>query len=195
MRLVLTLTLVNLVFAHQQVMADANDGELFGFELGSSYQEQDKKDHDDGRLVLIATQSPVKPDAIDTVYVLVTPISRSIGKIAGESWYESGEDAIVSYERFRSILRSKYDNWESVERSEIHLQGTQFTDDDYMINLQVSGPHRDSGVQHTGKPFQFVLSISYKVASASATEFELMANEEIKNSKAAAFKDSDTRGL
>lgn len=195
MRLVLTLTLVYLLLAHQQVMADANDGELFGYELGSSYQEQDQKDHDDGRLVLIATQSPVKPDAINTVYVLVTPISRSIGKIAGETWYESGEDAIVSYERFRSILRSKYDNWESVERSEIHLQGTQFTNDDYTINLQVSGPHRDAGVQHTGKPFQFVLSISYKVASASATEFELMANEEIKNSKAAAFKDSDTRGL
>ena len=196
MRLYVTLALLVMPYAGpQQAFADANDGDLFGFALGALYGEKDNKSNDDGRLVLIATSAPVKPDAIDAVYVLVTPISRTIGKIAGESWHASGEDAIVSYERFRSILRSKYDNWESVERSELHLQATQLKHGDYTLNLQVSGPHRDSGVEHGGKPFQLVLSLSYAVASQSAAEFELMANEEIREAKSSAFSDGETRGL
>ena len=49
--------------------ADANDGDFFGFQLGTRYLEADDRRHDDQRLVLVATKDPVKPDAIDQSYL------------------------------------------------------------------------------------------------------------------------------
>lgn len=177
------------------VNADANDGELFGFSLGANYAADDQKAHDDGRLVLIATHNPVKPDAINTVYVLVTPLSRTVGKIAGESWFESGEDAIVAYERFRSILRNKYAGWQSEERSDVHYQATRFLHQDYALSVQVSGPHRDNSASQPDKPFQLVLTLAYQAATPSAIDFEMMASEEIRQAAVSNAAEEDVRGL
>ena len=175
--------------------ADANDGDLFGYTLGDQYHEADNKPQDDARLVLVATQNPLKPDAIEVVYVITTPISRSIGKIAGESWFESGEDAIVAYERFRSILREKYNHWESEERSEMHYQGVRFSSGDHVLSVEASGPHRDNITKHSERSFQFLISLSYRPTTAAAIDFEAMANEEIKQAKVEKFSEEEVRGL
>ena len=176
-------------------LADANSGEFFGFELGARYLDTDDRQHDDQRLVLVATKNPVKPDTIDSVYVLVTPVSRSIGKIAGEAWFQSGEDAIVAYERFRSFLRNKYDNWNSEEQSDVNRQVSQFTNGDYALVLQVTGPHRTGTASPIDKPFQLVLTLAYAAGTTKANEFEAMAAAEIREAANANLEEKDIRGL
>lgn len=175
--------------------ADANDGELFGYRIGATYDEADNKPLDDGRLVLLATLSPVKPDAIETVYVMATPVSRTIGKIAGESWFDSGEDALVAYERFRAILREKYPDWQSQERSDVHYQGSNMRSGDYSLAIQVSGPHRDNQPNSRSRPYQLVISLGYAAATGAAGEFELLADREIQQAAAEKFSEDDLRGL
>ena len=184
-----------LVLVSSQVWADANDGDLFGFRLGDRYTEKDTKSQDDGRVVLVATKNPVKPDAIDTVYVLVTPISRSIGKIVGESWFESGEDAIVAYERYRTILRQKYPDWESEERSDVHYQGTAMNSNNLSLSVQVSGPHRDNATAPHTKSFQLVLALAWEPGTPPALDFEAQANEETRRVAIDGISEDEVRGL
>ena len=184
-----------MLFSSAAALADANDGDLFGFALGDSYKETNDKPQDDARLVLIEAQNAVKPTGIDTVYVLVTPVSRTIGKIAGETWFGSGEDAIVAYERFRSILRKKYADWETEERSEQHYQGARFQSGNYALSVQASGPHRGNLGKYPDRPFQLVLALSYRPSVAAAVEFEALANAEIKQVTAEQFSEDEVQGL
>ena len=184
-----------MLFSPAAAMADANDGDLFGYALGDTYTETDDKPQDNARLVLIAAQNPVKPTGIETVYVLVTPISRTIGKVAGETWFASGEDAILAYERFRSILRNKYSNWETEERSEQHLQAARFQSGNYALSVQASGPHRGSLVKFPDRPFQLVVALSYRPSVAAAAEFESLANAENKQVAADQFSEDEVQGL
>jgi hypothetical protein len=176
-------------------MADANDGDLFGYSLGERYTEQLSEPGNAGRLILIATQNPVKPAAIEKVYVLVTPVSRTIGKIAGEAWFESGEDALVTYERFRTILRNKYKGWESEERSEQHLHATRFWAAGNALNVQVSGPHRGDLVTSAEQPFRLQITLSYQPTTAAAVEFERLANGEIEQTAAGKYTEDELQGL
>jgi len=184
-----------MLFSVRVAFADANDGDLFGYTLGDSYTEPDNNPQDDARLVLIAVQNPLKPTGIDTVYVLVTPVSRTIGRIAGETWYASGEDAIVAYERFRSILRNKYSDWKTEEQSAQHFQTARFQSGDYVLSVQASGPHRSNIAKFPERPFQFVVTLSYQASAYAAIEFESLANEEIKQVAADRFSEDEVKGL
>ena len=184
-----------IVLSSGSAIADANAGDLFGYSLGDSYAESDDKPRDDARLVLIATQNPVKPTGIETVYVLVSPVSRTIGRVAGETWFASGEDAIVAYERFRSILRKRYSDWETEERSEQNFQGAVFRSGDYALSVKASGPHRDNLANSRERPFQLVVSLSYRPSTVAAAEFESLANNEIKETTANRFSEDEVQGL
>lgn len=174
---------------------DANDGDLFGYSLGTRYTGQPYEPTNLGQLVLITAQNPVKPSAIEQVFVLVTPISRSIAKIAGETWYESGEDALVAYEQFRFILRKKYSHWESDETTQQNVHASRLWSGDYELSVRVSGPHRDNPLMPPDKSFQFLIALIYRPSTSAAMKFEEMANAEIKQSAAGEFSEDETRGL
>jgi hypothetical protein len=175
--------------------ADANDGDLFGYTLGSRYLEQESEPAADGQLVLIAAQNPVKPAAIENVYVLVTPVSHTIGKIAGETWFESGEEALVAYERFRGILRDKYGDWETQERTDQQFHASRFWMGDNELNVQVSGPHQGDLGMSSERVFRFTIALSFQPSSDAAVRFETLANEEIAKSTASRFTEEETQGL
>jgi len=191
----LSIMLPVLLFYTTNAAADANDGDLFGYSLGDRYTEQESEPRDNGQLALIATQNPVKPAAIEKVYVLVTPVSRTIGKIAGETWYESGEDAIVAYERFRAILRDKYGDWETREQTEQQFHTSRFLMGDYDLNVQVSGPHRGDLGASSKQAFRFMIALSFQPSSDAAIRFESLANEEIAQSTAGRFTEEEIQGL
>ena len=175
--------------------ADANDGDLFGSSLGERYSEQGNEEPGNGELLLIAASNPVKPTAVDRVYVLLTPISRSIGKIAGETWYESGEDALVEYERFRLILRDKYSHWESDEKAEQHFHVSNFVSGDYKLTLQVSGPHEGDQAGPYNRAFRFLLTLNFNPKTKAAIDFETMAKAEIDQSAAGRYSKEEVQGL
>jgi len=194
---VLALTAVFAIstFFAETTQADANDGELFGYALGKQYARQEDESQTGGQLLLIEAKDPVKPKSIDKVFVLLTPVSRSIGRIAGETWYASGEDAIVTYERFRVILREKYGAWESEERTEQNVHASRFSDGIHELNLHVSGPHRDGIAPSASHEFRFLLTLSYLPSTKQALAFDALAKKEMQQSATSTYSDEDTKGL
>jgi hypothetical protein len=191
----LTAVLLALLSYAEASRGDANDGELFGYSLGTRYSEQQDEQIVSGKLLLLAARDPVKPAAIAQVFVLISPISHSIGRIAGETWYESGEDALVAYEQFRIILRKKYSNWESEEQTRQQFHASRFWSGDYELSVRVSGPHSENPNMPPNKTFQFLITIIYKPGTTAASEFESMANAEIKQSAMGNFSEDEVRGL
>jgi hypothetical protein len=187
--------LLPLLFHAAASNADANDGGLFGFSLGDRYTEQVVEVLDEGQLVLISTRNPVKPADIEQVYVLVTPISHSIGKIAGETWYESGEDAVVAYERFRAILRNKYSGWDTDERTEQHYHASRFWAGNHELNVQASGPHNGEMGESLEQAFLFRIVLSYLPSTPAAIEYESLANAEIEQSASGKYSEEEVQGL
>lgn len=175
--------------------ADANDGELFGYSLGMKYSESTDKQRQNAPLVLITAESPIKPSAVEQVFVLASPVSHTIGKIIGETWYESGEDALVAYEQFRIILRKKYGEWEHNEITQQTFHASQFRTEKYDLNVQVSGPHRDNPLMPPNRTFQFQISLAFRASTSAAVEFENLADVEFKRSTTGTFSDDELRGL
>ena len=175
--------------------ADANDGDLFGYALGDQYAIQEIQSQGGGQLLLIDSQDPIKPKTIDNVYVLLTPITHSIGKIAGETWYASGENAIVEYERYRVILRDKYGDWASEETTEQKFHVSRFSKGNHELVVQVSGPHSADLAPSTSRVYRFLLSLSFKPGTEEAASFEAMANKEIEQSTAGRYSGDDVKGL
>ncbi len=191
----LSVFLLTLLSYSNIARGDANVGDLFGYSLGTPYTEQIHESTETVQLVLITAENPVKPSTIDKVLVLVTPISRSIGKIAGETWYESGEDALIAYEQYRMILRKKYSQWESDETTRQNIHASRFWSGDYELSVRVSGPHSDNPMMPPGKTFQFLITLIYKPSTSASMEFEKLADAEIKQSAAGEFSEDEIRGL
>jgi len=168
---------------------------LFGYELGDRYTTQQNDSQGGGKLLLIEARDPVKPRSIDKVYVLLTPVTHSIGRITGETWYTSGENAIVEYERYRVILRQKYGDWESEERTEQSFHMSRFSKGDHELILRVSGPHRGDLAPSESHVFRFLLTLNYKPSTEKSVTFEAMANKEIEQSGVGIFSQDDTQGL
>lgn len=193
--LALTAALAISTFFAETTHADASDGELFGYALGKQYTEQDDESQTGGQLSLIEAKDPVKPKSIDKVFVLLTPVSHSIGRIAGETWYASGEDAIVAYERFRVILREKYSAWESEERTEQNIHASRFSDGVHELNLHVSGPHGDDTAPSASHVFRFLLTLSYLPSTEKAMAFDALAKKEMQQSATGKYSQDDLKGL
>ena len=174
---------------------DANDGDLFGYSLGARYSEQQDEQVGSGQLLLLPARNPVRPAAIEQVFVVISPISHSIGRIAGETWYESGEDALVAYEQFRNILRKKYSDWESDEQAQQQFHVSRFWSGDFELSVRASGPHKDTPNMPPNRSYQFLITMIYKPGTAAASEFDSMASAEIKQSATGAFSEDEVRGL
>jgi len=94
------------------VLADANDGQFMGYELGTKYpaSPQDVEVLTTGNL-LFEAENPTKPADIVQVSVITTPGSQTIGYIIAASWYETEEDAREAGRRYAELLRAKYPDW------------------------------------------------------------------------------------
>ena len=191
----LTTVLLASIFYTAISRGDVNNGDLFGYGLGDRYATQQNESQGGGKLLLIEARDPVKPRSIDKVYVLLTPVTHSIGRIAGETWYASGEDAIVEYERYRVILRQKYGDWESEERTEQNFHMSRFSKGNHELILRVSGPHQGDLAPSESHVFRFLLTLNYKPSTEKAVAFEAMANKEIEQSGAGNYSKEDLKGL
>ena len=95
------------------VVADANDGEFMGYELGTMYPTQPQHvETTAAGTLLIAAENPTKPDDIVQVSLVATPESRTIGYINAASWYETEGEARDFGRRYVDLLRAKYPDWD-----------------------------------------------------------------------------------
>ena len=75
------------------VVADANEGQFMGYELGTEYPAlpRDVEVTTVGNL-LIEAENPTKPADIAQVSLVATPETRTIGYIIAASWYATEGD-------------------------------------------------------------------------------------------------------
>ena len=94
-------------------IADANDGQFMGFQLGESYPAEPRHSEitASGNLLIMA-EEPVKPASIDEVSLVATPKSRTIGYIAATSWHDTEEAARANGRRYAEALRTLYPDWD-----------------------------------------------------------------------------------
>lgn len=107
------LILILLVFLPGIAMADANDGEFMGYQLGSNYQSganTQQRETTTGNLIVIAEQ-PVKPNNIVEVSLLTTPETLTIGHINASSWFKTEAEARAFGRQYVDLLRAKYPDW------------------------------------------------------------------------------------
>jgi len=111
--MLIRLTLMLLVFSPGIAMANANDGEFMGYQLGSNYQSganTQQRATTTGNLIVIAEQ-PVKPNNIVEVSLLTTPETLTIGHINASSWFETEAEARAFARQYVDLLRAKYPDW------------------------------------------------------------------------------------
>ena len=112
----LLVTLVVAVLSGPVALADANDGELFGYRLGDRYIVGPDTSafmiglggHDAMRVV---ADQAVMPDDFSEVQILCTAGSCQIGAISGIIKPASQQEAIETADRYLRLLRKLYGDW------------------------------------------------------------------------------------
>jgi hypothetical protein len=108
------ITLILLVAMPGVVLADASQGEFMGYLLGSDYQPREntrRRTTTSGNLIVIA-ESPIKPQDIAEVSLLVTAETLTIGYIAASQWFRTENEAREFGKKYADLLRAKYPNWQ-----------------------------------------------------------------------------------
>jgi hypothetical protein len=180
------------------VVADANEGQFMGYELGTEYPAppQDVEVTTAGNL-LIKAENPTKPADIVQVSLIATPESRTIGYIIAASWYATEGEAREVGRRYVELLRAKYPGWDfGRELMDASLRIVEVNLDKAPYNLQLRlgrdeydgrsmwrismglGWHRESKEWHAWQN-----KAATEHAAAKATEYEQL------------MKESDIRGL
>jgi hypothetical protein len=180
------------------VVADANEGQFMGYELGTEYPTPplDVEITTAGNLLIVA-ENPTKPADIVQVSLVATPESRTIGYIIAASWYATEGEAREVGRRYVELLRAKYPDWDfGRELMDASLRIVQVNFDKAPYNLQLHlvrdeydgrnmwrismglGWNRESKELHAWRN-----KAATEHAAAKATEHEQL------------MKESDTRGL
>ncbi len=119
-------------------LADANDGELFGYRLGDRYVVgSDTSAHVIGlaghdALRIVADQA-VTPDDVSEVQILCTVGSCRIGAISGIIKPASQQAAMETADRYVRLLRNLYRDWAASE--EPHSQIVTLRKSPYVIQV------------------------------------------------------------
>ena len=180
------------------VVADANEGQFMGYELGTEYPAppQDVEVTTAGNL-LIEAENPTKPADIVQVSLVATPESQTIGYIMAASWYATEGEAREVGRRYVELLRAKYPDWDfGRELMDASLRIVEVNFDKVPYNLQLRlvrdeydgrsmwrismslGWHRETKEWHAWQN-----KAAREHAAAKATEYEQL------------MKESDVRGL
>ncbi len=180
------------------VVADANEGQFMGYELGTKYPTPplDVEVTAVGNL-LIEAENPVKPADIVRVSLVATPESRTIGYIIAASWYATEDEAREVGRRYVGLLRAKYPDWDfGRELMDASLRIVEVNFDKAPYNLQLRlvrdeyegrsmwrismglGWHREARELHAWQN-----TAATEHVTAKATEYEQL------------MKESDIRGL
>ena len=179
-------------------IADANDGQFMGYELGTEYPTPPREiEITTAGNLLIEAENPTKPSNIVQVNLVATPESQTIGYIIASSWYASEGEAREVGRRYVELLRAKYSDWDfGREMMDASLRIVELNFDKAPYNLQLSlrrdeydgrsmwrfsmglGWHRESKEWHAWQN-----RAATEQAAGKTTEHEQL------------MKDSDIRGL
>ena len=180
------------------VVADANEGQFMGYELGTEYPAppQDVEVTTAGNL-LIEAENPTKPADIVQVSLVATPESRTIGYIIAASWYATEIEAREVGRRYVELLRAKYPDWDfGRELMDASLRIVEVNLDKAPYNLQL----RLGRDEYDGRSmWRISMGLGWRRESKEWHEWQNKAATEHAAAKATEYeqlmKESDIRGL
>lgn len=180
------------------VIADANDGQFMGYELGAEYPTSplEVEVSTTGNLLILA-ENPVKPADIAQVNLVATPDSRTIGYIAAASWHVTEDEAREVGRRYVELLRAKYPDWDfGRELMDASLRIVEVNFDKPPYNLQVSLQREE----HDGRSmWRFSMGLGWQGVSnewrawKNKAATEQAATKETEHEE--LMQESDVRGL
>lgn len=145
-------------------LADANDGQFMGYQLGDNYPAELRHSEitTSGNLLIVA-EDPVKPASIDEVRLVATPKSRTIGYIAATSWHDTEEAARADGRRYAEALRTLYPDWDfGRELMDARLRIVEVNLDKSPYHLQL----RLDRDQHDGRDmWRFTMGLGWEEGS------------------------------
>ena len=180
------------------VVADANEGQFMGYELGTEYPAppQDVEVTTAGNL-LIEAENPTKPADIVQVSLVATPESRTIGYITAASWYATEGEARKVGRRYVELLRAKYPDWDfGRELMDASLRIVEVNFDKVPYNLQL----RLGRDEYDGRSmWRISMGLGWRGESKEWHAWQNKAAREHAAAKATEheqlMKESDIRGL
>jgi hypothetical protein len=92
-------------------MADAADGELFGYKIGDSYEiteKTKKKINVDGTVVVIKAEAAKQPEDVGKVYIVTSTMTYTIGTIYSTRKFRNANIAEEFAHKYTSFLAAKY---------------------------------------------------------------------------------------
>jgi len=179
-------------------VADANQGQFMGYELGAKYPAppRDVEVTTVGNLLIVA-ENPIKPADIVQVSLVATPESRTIGYIIAASWYATEIEAREVGRRYVELLRAKYPDWDfGRELMDASLRIVEVNFDKAPYNLQL----RLVRDEHDGRNmWRISMGLGWDGGSKELHAWQNTAATEHVTAKATEYeqlmKESDTRGL
>jgi len=195
----LTRLLLCCLFALPNIaVADANNGQFMGYELGAEYptQPRDVEVTTAGNL-LIEAENPTKPTDIVQVSLLATPESQTIGYIIAASWHATETEARAVGRRYVELLRAKYPDWDfGREMMDASLRIVALNFDKAPYNLQLNLRR----AEYEGRDmWRFSMGLGWDRESQEWLAWQNRAATEQAAGKATEYellmKEADTRGL
>ena len=181
------------------VMADANDGEFMGYQLGKTYQRGGNtrlQALTNGNLIVTA-ENPVKPGDIEEVTLVATPESLTIGHINAMSWFDTETEARAFGRQYVDLLRAKYPSWafgrEGMD-TELRIVEVNFDRSPYTLRLRVNEDRRNGE-----DSWRLSMTLSWMVDSKEAEAWRKISQNEHITAKAEGrqqlLEGADLRGL
>jgi len=171
---------------------DATSGALFGYALGDTYPMSDetriatRSPARSGLITLIA-DAPVKPDDIDQVLLVTTPVTNTIVVIGVQQGFQDETSARAFARKYLDLLAVKYPGYE-VELEVMDRRGRLRFSDDYELVMSLLERYEGALVN---APWVVEMVYQARLGSPAA---ELLA-ERIDADTAAMPPPEDNRGL
>ncbi len=172
--------------------ADATSGTLFGYTVGDAYPVSDRtrivtRSPARSGLVTLIADAPVKPDDIDQVLLVTTPVSNTIIAIGVQQGFQDETSARKFARRYLDLLAVKYPDYE-VELEVMDRRGRLRFSDDYELVMTLL-----EGYEGALADAPWVVEMLYQARLGSSAA-ELLARR-IDADTAAMTLSEDNRGL
>ena len=174
------LIFISLILFSAAIIADANDGEYFGYNLGDKFRVPRgaaAKYHITGAMIYVVDPRR-QPHHIDSMSIYVSPKSSVIGSIFGEWYFSSARSAKDFANQYLSALEEKYGHWQR--------RGRSLTYGDYQlwVDIEEKPPVVEYWPSH--KKSRVAIGLIFAPDSTSRSEWMALISSEVDKLEVAA---------
>ena len=176
------LIFISLILFSASAIADANDGEYLGFNLGEKFKvprDAVGQYHITGAMIYVVDPKR-QPHHIDSMSIYVSPKSSVIGSIFGEWYFSSARSAKDFANQYLSTLEEKYGHWKR--------KGRSLTYGDYQlwVDVEEKPPFVEYWPSH--KKSRVAIGLIFAPDSTGRNEWMALISREVNNFELTARK-------